>query len=250
MYNRDHSNHQSGSGQEDIPYWARLFFRVFDGMQAQETANQRNARIHERSVVVASIVGRQAPLGSTADNGPVQLRNEISSNIGSEVAQRFIGNVSTECIELQNGASQVVSPSMEGRDDTIRRNRGPSRQTTNGIRRRNVRNASELNFIPGANTNDPSTRFEHITRGYEAVERLLNSSDDILAQTNQNSLVRQMMENFHQADNYRNESTGERREVFQRCWEHFRREIYNNTNQTNSPLNSSPSEPDGTTGDE
>ena len=122
---------------------------------------------------------------------------------------------------------------MEGRDDTIRRNRGPSRQTTNGIRRRNVRNASELNFIPGANTNDPSTRFEQITRGYEAVERLLNSSDDILAQTNQNSLVRQMMENFHQADNYRNESTGETREVFQRCWEHFRREIYNNTNHTN-----------------
>ena len=89
-------------------------------MQAQESTNQRTARIrNERSVAVASIIGRQAPLGSNIDNEAIQFRNETSSNIGSEVARRFIGNVNTEQIELQNGASQLTSPGMEGRDDII-----------------------------------------------------------------------------------------------------------------------------------
>ena len=57
----------SGSSHEDIP-WARLFVRVFDGMQDIETTNQHAARMRtERGIVAASLVGHQAPLDSTSD---------------------------------------------------------------------------------------------------------------------------------------------------------------------------------------
>lgn len=118
MYNTDHSNNHSGSNHEDVPYWTRLFLRVSDGIQEQETANQRTTRVRKmRGIVVASIIGHQAPLGS-ANDGPVKLCTEMSCNMCCEVVQQIIRDINAECIELRNNATQI-STGMEGRDDSV-----------------------------------------------------------------------------------------------------------------------------------
>ena len=66
---------------------------------------------------------------------------------------------------------------------------------------------------PGANSSDPSIKIEHITCGYEGVQKLLKLLGEFLTQSNKKLFMQQMMENFCQANNHRNESTGVTRKV-------------------------------------
>ena len=68
MYTREHSNDPSGARHEDIPVWIQHYFRLFVAMENQDSSSQRAAQTRtEQATVVASLIGRQAPLGSGND---------------------------------------------------------------------------------------------------------------------------------------------------------------------------------------
>ncbi len=53
-----------GAEHEDIPPWALQFFRFFESQQNLPSASAQAAEFRsERRSVVASLTGRQAPLG-------------------------------------------------------------------------------------------------------------------------------------------------------------------------------------------
>jgi hypothetical protein len=157
-YRRDHSN-EAGGAQEDIPRWARAFFPFFEAQQSQASRNARTiATRNERRTTATSIMGRSAPLG-TQGNGPAQLRNETTRNGGAaRMRQQVVGEVNAQRVQLE-----------EGRDDIVRRSPAPLRQPQNGVRRRNVLLGGS-NFSPGSN--DPSSRFNHIIRGFDSLDAL------------------------------------------------------------------------------
>ncbi len=118
-------------------------------------------------------MGRQAPLGFRG-NRPAELRTENSANDGAPTMRRqVVGNVNAESIDLE--ADHLV----EGRDDISVSRPAPRRQTTNGVRRRNV----HLGF--GPDSNDPSTRFANIVRGYEAMDGLTEAITQYFATPHQ-----------------------------------------------------------------
>ncbi len=110
--------------------------------------------------MVASIIGRQANLGAVSHDGPVRLRNEVSSNHGRpELRRQVIGDVNMERVNLQ-----------EGIDDNYVRSPAPRFRVNNGIRRRNVHISG---FAP--DHNDPSARFNNIIAGYQSMDRLTDA---------------------------------------------------------------------------
>ncbi len=122
--------------------------------------------------MVASIIGRQAPLGATGVDGPVQLRNEVSRNHGSpSQRRRVIGNISTERVHLQ-----------EGQDDIYERIPAQRRRQNNGAHRRNIHISG---FSP--TNNDPSSRFNNIVAGYESMNRLTDAIANSFLPAQQNS---------------------------------------------------------------
>ena len=165
LYNRNHSNGE-GSEHEDIPEWAKEFFSYFEALDSYVSPNQHAASIrNEQNRVVASLVGRQAPLGITGNDGPVPLCNETSPNIGDPILrQQVIGNVSTERVLLQEGRDDASIPSPVQR-----------RHISNGIRQCNVHLTG---FSP--DHNDPSARFNNIIAGYESMNRLTNAIATLL----------------------------------------------------------------------
>ena len=123
FFDRDHSNEQSGASHEEIPEWVQQFFRVFEAQQNQLTRSAQDAAVREeRRSVVASLVGRQAPLGFHRSNvGPIQLRTETSRNNDIPVLRRqVVGNVDAETIYENGGDDANVADDgefLEGRDD-------------------------------------------------------------------------------------------------------------------------------------
>lgn len=166
-FDRDHAD-GGGQDHEDIPGWARAFFRLFEAQASLESGNQRTANArNERNAIVASIVGRQAPLGARGGSRPEQLRNELSRNDGApSVRRQVVGNVNAERVPI------------EGRDDEERRSSAPRRRTQNGVRRRNrhVPGGAGVGAGVGAgfdpDENNPAARFAHIRAGYSAMNRL------------------------------------------------------------------------------
>ena len=163
IYERDHNNDPTGAGHEDIPQWVREFFLLFEAQQNQETATAAAARVRsERGRTVASIAGRQAPLGVRGGSEPAEVRTETSTNHGApHMRARTIGGVNSERVNVGL---------VEGRDDNARRSPAPRQHTSNGTRRRNVHQAGF-----GAGENDPSTRFRHIQDGYASLNRLTDA---------------------------------------------------------------------------
>ena len=173
FFDRDHSNEQSGASHEEIPEWVQQFFRVFEAQQNQLTRSAQDAAVREeRRSVVASLVGRQAPLGFHRSNvGPIQLRTETSRNNDIPVLRRqVVGNVDAETIYENGGDDANVADDgefLEGRDDVGYRHSAPRRRIRNGIRRRNVHIEGF-----GPEDNDPSSRFYNVQRGYASLESL------------------------------------------------------------------------------
>jgi hypothetical protein len=177
FFDRDHSNEQSGAGQEEIPEWVRQFFRVFEAQQNQPTRNMQDAAVRdERRSVVASLAGRQAPLGfrGSSNGRPASLRTETSRNNDVPSSTRLlrrqvVGNVDAETIYDNGGEddADVFDDYEEGRDDVGRRRAAPRRRISNGVRRRNVHTAGF-----GPDDNDPSSRFYNVQRGYASLDSL------------------------------------------------------------------------------
>jgi hypothetical protein len=174
FYDRDHSN-EDGGAQEDIPQWARSCFRLFEAQQSQVSRNARTvAARNERRTTVTSIMGRSAPLGAHGSDRPAQLRTETSRNTGAaRFRQQVVGEVNAERVQLE-----------EGRDDTVRRSPAPLRQTQSGVRRRNVLLGGS-NFSPGGN--DPSSRFNHIIRGFDSLDALSTAVAQAVTPSPQNN---------------------------------------------------------------
>lgn len=162
IYDRDHSNEQSGAGQEDVPEWARRFFEVFQAQENQIPANvQAAVARNERRSVAASLVGAQAPLGF--QGGRAQLRTETSrNNDAPRMRQQVVGQVNSEVVVLDHGEEDDL---VEGFDDIGHRRAAPRRR--NGVFHRNIHAGR---FCP--QNNDPSSRFAAITSGYASLEAL------------------------------------------------------------------------------
>ena len=149
LFNQRHSSDQSGTGEEDIPLWARHFFRFFEAIENNPSASAQAAEVAtQRRNVVSSVMGRQAPLGHHPGTGPVQLPTETRGSnrpVSGSVRRRqqSVGDFETE----------ILGDNVEGVDDT--ENRRPaqrSRTQLNGTCRRNVHN-------PGADTNEANSRY-------------------------------------------------------------------------------------------
>ncbi len=101
-FNQGHSSKQTGAGEEEIPAWARHFFRFFNTMESNPSASAQAAELAtDRRIVVNSIVGRQAPLGPHPGDQPVQLRTETTRGVlsdgngGARRGQQRVGNFET-----------------------------------------------------------------------------------------------------------------------------------------------------------
>ena len=84
-FNQGHSSKQTGAGKEEIPAWARHFFRFFNAMESNPSASAQATELAtDRRIIVNSIVGRQAPLGPHQGTQPVQLRMETTQGVSDE----------------------------------------------------------------------------------------------------------------------------------------------------------------------
>ena len=73
-FNQGHSSKQSSAGKEEIPAWACQFFWYFNAMESNPSASAQAAELAtDRSIVVNSIMGQQAPLEPHQGTQPVQL---------------------------------------------------------------------------------------------------------------------------------------------------------------------------------
>jgi Mg2+ and Co2+ transporter CorA len=114
LWEHDHSNDASGAMHEDLPEWAHLFFQLFEDQQNQELQNAQSARVREkRRQVVASLTGRQAPLGCH-DNGIVELTDTSTNDGALELRSRVIGNASEERLNANGGGDLPPPKLMEG----------------------------------------------------------------------------------------------------------------------------------------
>ena len=157
LFNQRHSSDQSGAGEEDIPLWARHFFRFFEAIENNPSASAQAAEVAtQRRNVVSSVMGRQAPLGHHPGTGPVQLLTETRGSnrpVSGSVRRRqqSVGDFETE----------ILGDNVEGVDDT--ENRRPaqrSRTQLHGTRRRNVHN-------PGADTNEANSRYFDVNNAFQ-----------------------------------------------------------------------------------
>ena len=131
------------------------------------SANSEAVRTENRQTV-ASLTGRQAPLGYRG-NSPAELRTEATGNEGTAALRaRVIGNVSV-------GERAVSNGNKEGVDDLVNRRSAPVRVPNNGRRRRNVHLGGEGSNGFNAGSNDPSAQFENIQNAYSSLDRLTSA---------------------------------------------------------------------------
>ena len=158
---------------------------------------QAAASRSERRSIVSGLTGRHTPLGNHHDgSGPVQLRAETSTNIGTRsIRQQHIGDVDVEVVgddaihdwmvegdddianerpaqrrRTQNGVRRCnVNWMVEGDDDIANDRPAQRRRTQNGVHQRNV----HINF--GADTNDPAARFHHVSRAFASLDALTHA---------------------------------------------------------------------------
>eukprot|EP00804_Cyclotella_cryptica_P021109 CCRYP_020181-RA/>CCRYP_020181-RA protein AED:0.61 eAED:0.40 QI:0/-1/0/1/-1/1/1/0/162 len=84
--------------------------------------------------------------------------------------RRIIGNVDAEQVNKNLSTSPPQLPNLvKDCNDFARRRVAPCRPTNNGVHRQNA----HLDF--GPDTNDPSTGFERIMRGYDSLDALTHA---------------------------------------------------------------------------
>lgn len=162
FYTHDPSNDQSGARHEDVPEWARCWFSFFEAKENRDTQGAREARVRaERNEVVASVAGRQAPLGVDASNQRAAVRTETNRNRGSAAMRmQVVGQVDAERVD----ADEADDALAEGIDDDGQRNPAPRQRISNGTRRRNVHIGGDL-----------SSRYKGIRGSYESLNRLTDA---------------------------------------------------------------------------
>jgi hypothetical protein len=168
IYDCSHSNDPTGAEHEDVPPWARQFFRLFEVQNSQVSALAMANKIRrERTSVIRGIVGAQAPLGHSQGDGTAQLCNEISRNIGTaQQCQRRVGNIN--CIQQMN-EDEMNEYRAEGVDDDA--NPRPAQRRCTSPRDGRARQI--VNF--SADWNDPVSRFAEIQYGFQSVGMLSNA---------------------------------------------------------------------------
>ena len=173
LFDCRHSNDKSGADHEDIPPWAQQFFRFFESQQNLPSASAQSAEIRsERRSVVSSLTGRQAPLGNSHGQGPVQLRTETSRNAGlGRMRQMSVGDYNVEVVgnDAMNDRNDEDSLLVEGVDDTADVRPARRRRTNDGVRRQNA------NIDFGARRNDPAARFHHVTQAFASLDALTHA---------------------------------------------------------------------------
>ena len=171
LYDRHHSNDQSGAEHEDVPPWAEHFFCLFEAQQNVPSASAQLAETrNERRMVVSGLTGRQAPLGSNHGRAPAQLRSETSRNVGTgRMRQMVVGDVDVEVMGIGAMDDLMDDFLVEGFDDTANERPACRRRTNNGVCRRNA------NIDFGAERNDPAARFHHVTRAFASLDALTNA---------------------------------------------------------------------------
>ena len=165
IYDCSHSNNPTGAANEDVPQWAQQFFWLFEAQDSQQSASAiANEVRRERTSVVRSLVGAQAPLGHRQGDGVALLRNETSRNIGaSQQRQRRVGNMNQ--VHRMN-ETEMNEYLVEGNDDVS--NPRPARR-----RRTAPRNGSTRRIVDfSADRNDPASRFAEIQHGFQSVSML------------------------------------------------------------------------------
>ncbi len=162
IYDRSHSNNPTGAANEDVPQWAQQFFWLFEAQDSQQSASAiANEVRRERTSVVRSLVGAQAPLGHHQGDGVAQLRNETSRNIGtSQQRQRRVGNMTH--VHRMN-ESEMNDYLAEGNDDVSNPRPAQCRRTAP----RDGRTRRIVDF--SADRNDPASRFAEIQYGFQSV---------------------------------------------------------------------------------
>ena len=137
LFDCRHSNDQSGAEHEDIPPWAQQFCCFFESQQNFPSASTQAAEIRsERRSVVSSLTGRQAHLGNSHGQGPVQLRTETSRNAGSgRMRQMSVGDYNVEVVgnNAMNSMNDEDSLLGEGVDDTAEERPACHRRTNSGV---------------------------------------------------------------------------------------------------------------------
>ena len=92
ILNRNHSNEQSGAGQEVVPAWVQQFGRLFEAQSNNPSVSaQAELTRDERRMIATSIMGQQAPLGHHDTTLPAQIRTETESNIGNRQLHQVVG---------------------------------------------------------------------------------------------------------------------------------------------------------------
>ena len=113
-FNQGHSSKQTSAGKEEIPAWARHFFRFFNAMESNPTASAQATELATvRRTVVNSIVGWQAPLGPHQGTQPVQLwmettRGVSDGNGGVQRGQQRVGNFETVMLDGNSMCDRLV----------------------------------------------------------------------------------------------------------------------------------------------
>ncbi len=130
LYDRHHSNDQSGAAPEDVPPWAQQFFCLFEAQQNMPSASaQASESRSKRHSVVSVLTGRQAFLGNHQGQRPVQLCTETSRNIGT-MRQRLMlmGDFNVEVLgdDTMNERMDEEFLLVEELDDTV--DERPARQ--------------------------------------------------------------------------------------------------------------------------
>ena len=172
-FNQGHSSEQTGAGKEEIPAWARHFFRFFNAIESNPSASAQAAELAtDRRIVVNSIVGRQAPIGPHPGDQPVQLRTEtatrgVSDGNGVRRGQQRVGNFETVTFDENSMRDRLV----EGVNDAEIRRPAQRRRTSQqtGIRRRNHHNPSAEMNLPNSRYLDVSNAFQHLGSLTDAV---------------------------------------------------------------------------------
>ncbi len=123
LYNRHHSNDQSGATHKDVLPWAQQFFSLFEAQQNMPSASaQASESRSKRHSVVSGLMGQQAPLSNHQGQHPAQLCTKMLRNFGTgRLRQMHMGDVNVEVLvnDMMNERMDEEFLLVEGLDDII-----------------------------------------------------------------------------------------------------------------------------------
>jgi hypothetical protein len=173
ILNCNHSNEQSGAGQEVVSAWVQQFGRLFEAQSNNPSLSaQAELTRDERRMIATSIMGRQAPLGHHDTTLPAQIQTETESNIGNRQLHQVVGKFEARVLDKEGLANHLQQQQQQQQQqDTSRVHPVPRFARgghQNGTRRRNVHNPSSEFSIPHA-------RYGSMEQGLLSISHLTDS---------------------------------------------------------------------------